>query len=120
MDLQLDEETGKFALTANGDLAMVTGADAILQYVLEAIKTFLGEWFLDTTIGIPYYESILKKNPDQVTIESALKARILACPGMQELTDFSMTAISATRKLNVQFKGTSTSGPVTFNENVGV
>ena len=120
MDIKIDPLTGKFVISPQGDFVLTTGTDAVTQYIAQVLKTFLEEWFLDQTIGLPYYEQLLKKNPDQTTIESIIKSAILDCPGMLELNSFSLTADTPNRALNVSFTGTCEAGEIVFNESIGV
>jgi hypothetical protein len=120
LDITIDKTTGRFVISPQGDFVLTSGTDAVVQYIGQVLKTFLEEWFLDQTIGIPYYQELLKKNPDQTTMESAIKAAILACPGMLELTSFSLTTDTPHRALNVSFTGTCEAGEIVFNDSIGV
>ena len=73
-----------FKLTQDGDLD-VSGSDIqfvekihmVRQNLSIRLKFFLGEWFLNITIGVPYFQSILVKNPNEVAIISFFKKTIL-------------------------------------------
>ncbi len=61
--LLLDQATWDLVLDASGDIALADDPYATAQDVACANRTFLGECWYDTTIGIPYFESVLGKNP---------------------------------------------------------
>lgn len=69
-------------------LKLTEGAEAIALDVTARLKTFLGEWFLDTTIGIPYYDVIFAKGTTDETIRAILASAVLATPGIEELLSF--------------------------------
>jgi len=64
---------------------------------------FKGEWFLDTRVGVPYYDSILIKNPDLVVIRSIFRNAILSTPGIANLDALTTAFDAASRKLTVEF-----------------
>lgn len=72
----LNSSTWDLALSREKDLLLVDGAESVKQEAEILLKTFLGEWFLDITVGIPYLEVILVKNPDRAQIESILRAKL--------------------------------------------
>lgn len=98
----------------NGDLVLVTGVDEIQQNVLQNLKTFLGEWFLDNTIGVPYFQQILIKNPDQSKIDAIIQNTIADTPGIIQLLTYSSTIDTKNRSLSISFKALSTSGVVDY------
>lgn len=53
-NLKLDT-AGDLALESNR-LVLVSGVDEIRQRWLIAIRTILGEWFLDRNVGVPYFD----------------------------------------------------------------
>lgn len=74
------------------------------------LSIFLGEYFLDTTLGLPYFEEILIKNPDLVLIESLIKEVISGTEGVESLDEFELELENSSRKLTVTFTVTSTQG----------
>lgn len=59
----LDQTAWDLILDANGNIALAQPPYALAQDVASEIKTFLGEVWYDTTIGIPYWTQILGKLP---------------------------------------------------------
>jgi hypothetical protein len=96
----------------NSDLSIVEGTDAIAQHISIRLQFFRGEWFLDTRLGIPYYQDVLVKNPDLVVIRGIFREVILETPGVQELVTFDTTFDAATRKLTVTFQALLTTGEI--------
>lgn len=97
------------------DLEFAFDADYIMQKLLIVLRTFLGEWFLDTSAGIPYFEDILKKNYDPSRVESVLKSAILDVPGVDQITAFDMNLIDP-RTLVVTFTVTTDFGELEIEE----
>lgn len=114
-DLKLDS-TGDLQIT-DGDLVLTTTTDRIDQYVRQRLQTFLGEFFLDTRVGVPYFEHILKKRIDPIVIDSILKKEIIETPGVTEITEFDLDLDSQTRTLTLNFRARTTDGTdIVFNE----
>lgn len=118
MDRKINQVTKQF-IFANGDFVLTTGLDAVAQFVGQRIQTWIGEWFLDTTEGVPYREKILIKNPNVVEAESILKLIILESPGIIQLTTFSLLFDSSTRKGQLKFTAQSEQGEVEFSQDIG-
>lgn len=116
MDILLDIDTGDVALPGS-DLLLTSGQGAIEQHLRQRLQTFFGEWFLDGRIGVPYFQQILKKNPDLTIVDSLLKKEIIDTQGIEELTQFNASLNKSTRKLEVNFQARTIEGDViTFNE----
>ncbi len=115
MDLQLNNETHDLQVI-NYDLALNTGNALVQQRLKQSLWFFLGEWYLDVTDGVPYYQDILVKAPVQITVESILKSTILETPDVLELTNFDLTYENDTRQLFLDFTVTTTFGTVTISE----
>jgi len=114
-DLRLDTVTHDLKIE-NFDLSIVSGTDVISQRLKIRLEFFRGEWFLDTTVGVPFYEDILVKNPDIPNIETILKAEILDTPGVVELLAFESSFDAQARKLTVTFTVSTDYGTVTITE----
>lgn len=113
-DLRLDEQTYDLELT-NGDLVLTEKSDAIRQHVRQRLWTFFAEWFLDTSVGVPYYQVILVKNPSLANVEGVLQQEILATPGITELLAFELDYDSATRELSVEFQARALDEVIDFS-----
>ena len=101
-------------LISNGDLVIVTGLTEIQQNVLQNVRTFLGEWFLDNTVGVPYFQQILVKNPDQGKVDALIQNAILSTPGIVQLLSYASSINTQSRSISIQFKALSTSGVIDY------
>lgn len=90
-------------LFVNGSLVLVTGGDAIIQNLTIRLQFFLGEWFLDTRLGMPYFQDVLVKNPNLVLVRGIFRVAITSTPGVKSLEEFEFAFDSPTRKLRLDF-----------------
>lgn len=98
------------------DLKTIEGEDAITQHLGQRLKTFLGEWFLDTRIGIGYFQLILKKNPDPVVVDTILKDAVINTPGVLQLLSWDLDVDNALRELTLTFRAQTSTGILNFSE----
>ena len=119
MNLKLDS-TGDIDVT-NNELSFIEGSEEIQQLVSQRLQTFMGEWFLDITIGLPYYQHILTKRVNPTVVNAVIVREIITTDGFKELTAFQMDYDESTRKLEVDFDGYVEDDPnlVTFKVNLG-
>jgi len=61
--LYLLPDTWDLVLDSSANIAMATNNYSLAQDAASAIKTFYGEAYYDTTLGIPYKTLILGENP---------------------------------------------------------
>lgn len=97
--LALDPVTNDLFLRPDGSLAVAREAEAVGQHVRQRLQTFEGEWFLDTTAGVPWLDEVLGASYDPALAESLVKAEILETQGVTEITTFSVRFNRATRGL---------------------
>lgn len=107
----LQDSRGDIVFTDNA-LTFVIGADEVAQRVTQRLRTFLGEWFLDLDIGVPYYQEILVKNPSSTIIEGRLKAEIIGTPGVIEIEEFELEVDNELRQATVVTRIISVDGPI--------
>jgi len=94
-DLELDK----------GQLVLVTGQEEIRQHSSQRLRTFLGEWFLDIFLGLPYFEEIFEKGLDVNNVDSIFINEILQTPGIIRLLDFNLDIPDlASRRLEVNYE----------------
>ena len=97
----------------NYDLRVIDGAEQVAQHCKIRLLALLGEWFLDNTIGVPWLEQILVKNPRGRVVAAALKAAIRGTPGVTRLTAFGFQDYDVgERSLAVRFEADSEFGQV--------
>jgi len=107
-------------LVIDGDLVLTSDADPrgtnpVLQHIIQRLRTFLGEWYLDNTIGVPWFQLIFEKGTDEATIDAYLQNVICATPGVKSLTSYSFTPDTAKRTLDIKFVAKTTSGTVDYS-----
>lgn len=101
--LLLDTETWDWLVDANGNIAVADPPYALAQDAASAIRTFLGEVFYDTTVGVPYWQSILGQNPSLDFIKVQFVKAALTVPGVVSAKCFisSITARTITGQVQV-------------------
>lgn len=80
----LDTKTWDLALDVFGNIAVATEPYSLAQDAASACKTWLGEVYFDTTLGIPYQTEILGKNPSVALLKAELESAAQAVPGVKD------------------------------------
>lgn len=101
-EIALDEATGDIKIP----ITIIRGADAVVQRLRVRFRFFLGEWFLDTRLGVPYFDSILVKNPDKILITSIFRRVIRTTPGVKRVDSLTASLDRPTRTLTTDFRAT--------------
>ena len=103
LNLELDPDTN--------DLVIARGAGRIegIQYIAQLVKnrllTVLGEWDLDRTIGIAWFD-LLGRDYDLGIIQGTIRSVILETRGVTSVTSLILTPDTKERKLGIAFTGT--------------
>ena len=103
--LLLDNTGWDLCLDASGNIAVASEPYSFAQDVASALKTFLGEVYYDTTLGIPYFQQILGKTPPLALFQQYMVDAALTVPGV----------VSATCVIN-SFANRTVQGQVTFTD----
>jgi len=117
-DLKIDIATSDLELSTGLDLSVVEEDEQIQQNLAIRLRFFFGEWFLNTKVGIPYIEDILKKNPNPSTIEALLKEAISGTPGVYEILRYSQSINASARTLSVDFAVRTDYGIIRMTESL--
>lgn len=80
--LLLDTVTGDLVLDVNNNIAVAKQPYSLAQDAASAIKTFLGEVYLDTTLGIPYFTQIFGKSPSIPLLQALFNAAAETVPNV--------------------------------------
>ncbi len=103
-DLLLDYDAHDL-LIEGGDFKVTTSeADSLKQRLIVKLYTYLGEFYLDTTIGIPYYQRIFKKGTAKATIDSIFLQAILSEPEVIQVESFESSVDRASRIYSLSFR----------------
>ncbi len=100
-------------------MQIVTGRPAILQDVTQTLQFLYGEWFLDSTKGLPYFQQVLVKAPDLNAIQGIFADAILAVNGILELLTFEFDFDAPSRLLTITFSARTTDGIINVSQNLG-
>lgn len=98
---------GAIVLTSDAD---ARGTNVVLQRVHTRLRLFLGEFFMDTSAGLPWLQEYLLKNPDPSLIDAGIQDTILGTPGIAVLTAYRGTPDYAKRAYTVDFAATTRLG----------
>lgn len=112
MALPLESDPQDVALATDGDilidalgLHLISGLPAIAQAVRFRLLFFLGEWFLNEGIGIPYFEELIGDASKLANVKdrahAAFAAAILDVPGVIEITKLEIDINTNTRTMTV-------------------
>lgn len=88
----------------NGKTIAISGAPAIRQKISTRFRFFLGEWFLDTRQGVPYYRDVFLKDPSLDVIRSTFRKLVLGTPGVLSLASFAINYDQSARTLSFAFQ----------------
>lgn len=99
-------------LDATGNLLFVEGIEELRQRLTHRLRFFRREWFLDTRLGVPYFEDILVKNPRRELVTSILREVILETDGVASIKSFSLDIDNAARTATVRTDVVGTDGRV--------
>lgn len=89
-DKALDPITGDLYLL-NGEQGYVTGVDGFISDLGARLQTFLGEWHLDVSIGLPWLTEILGQKVSDQRVAELVTVQILATPGATKVTRLSVS-----------------------------
>lgn len=109
--LYLDQTSWDLVLDSSRNIALTSEPYALAQDAASAIRTFLGECWYDTELGVPYWQSVLGKFPPPLALLRAeLVAAALTVPNVVSAKVF-FNVISQ-RALTGQVQVTSADGVV--------
>jgi len=115
-DLLLDENND-IALV-NFSFVLIEGVDAVKQDISTMLKMFLGEYFLDLRVGMPYYQKILGQKPRLGTITSIFRRAILKRPSVTAVNNLELFYEPVNRVLRVTFDCVSEEGEFRYDEEI--
>ena len=98
-------------LDAEGNIALASDPYAVAQDVASACRTFKGEVYYNTLLGVPWLGQILGEEPSLAFIKAQLEAAALTVPGCNNPIAF-VTGLGPSRELTGQVQFTDDNGDV--------
>lgn len=117
LDLALNAKTHD--LIVDSDVMFIDNAERVAQQIKIQLLTFLGEWFLDITHGVPYLEYVLVKNPNFTLVRELFREQILKVDGVSSLVSIDLSYTPSTRKLTLNYEVETEYGLITKKEVLG-
>lgn len=105
-DLLLDEY-GDLYINKKGELELTT---SIVQEITIRLRWAYGEWIYNPPLGVPYFEKILVKSPNETEITNILREQILAVDDVLGIVSFSIDFDKKSRKATVTFSVSTEDG----------
>lgn len=94
--LLLDQLTWDLVLDAEGNIAKATNPYALAQDAASVIRTYLGEVYFDTTVGMPWLEQVLGRSPSLPLLKQQLIEAAETVPDVHRAKVF-LTTMTARR-----------------------
>ncbi|OWK36889.1 hypothetical protein [Fimbriiglobus ruber] len=85
--------SGDIYLGADGNLAVLSGIQAIAGACVTACRTQLGECVLQTGVGLPNFQTVWVGVPDYALWQSYLQNTLLAVEGVTAVQSVNLTAL---------------------------
>ena len=119
MDVKLD---------SSGDMVFENRVTTVTESLLESttqrvrirLLTFLGEWFLNTEYGVPYFQRIFQKATPKSVVDSIFKSHILDDRDVLALVEFNSTFDNVTRAYSMSFKIKCRDGTVSATQEIAI
>lgn len=109
--LFLLSDTWDLTVDSAGNIAVADDPYALAQNAATAIRTFLGEVYYDTTIGVPYFQQILGLLPTLQYVKTQLAAAAETVVGVESAQVFITGFVN--RQIQGQVQVTDANGTTT-------
>ena len=118
LDIALDARTHDIVLK-DGDMLFIDNAERVAQQIKIQLLTFYGEWYLDTSWGVPYLDYILVKNPNFTIIRQIFKEQILSVDDVKAVESLEVEYDAQERTMKVEYIASTEYGLITRKEILG-
>ncbi len=115
--MALDSD-GDMALSSAGIPFFIGSSDEVIQRLGVRFKFFLGEWYRNQLLGVPYYEHVLIKDPNLILVRSLWRQLILDTPGITGINRLTESFDRVARELRPVFEAVFEDGTVITDSDV--
>lgn len=92
------------------DFATVENDAATRQRLVQKLRLWRGEWFLNTDAGFPYLQQVLGQTPRPEVVSSLLRQLIQNDPGVESVQSLDLQYDDVRRELSARFRATLENG----------
>lgn len=89
---------GDYTFGQGDDTWLINSPETVAQAVKTRFLLWYGQWFLDTTEGTPWIQSVLGKQKPE-TYNLAIRQRILETRGVNSIRSFDTTLNTSSRRV---------------------
>ena len=115
--LLLDQVSWDLTVDAAGNIAVASDPYSQAQDAASAIKTFLGECYFDTTVGINYLGQVFARPIPMALLKQVLVQAALTVPGVTsaQVVISALTNRTVSGQVQISNSNGATSAPVPFS-----
>ncbi|MHB9327415.1 hypothetical protein ACP3S7_07695 [Phytobacter ursingii] len=99
MQYRREDADGEYTFGRGDDTWLINSPEAVAQAIKTRFELWYGQWFLDTTTGTPWIQSVLGKQKPEI-YNLAIRQRILETAGVSSITAFDTTVNTSTRRVS--------------------
>lgn len=99
MQYRREDADGDYTFGRGDDTWLINSPEAVAQAIKTRFELWYGQWFLDTTTGTPWIQSVLGKQKPEI-YNLAIRQRILETAGVSSITAFDTTVNTSTRRVS--------------------
>ncbi|GAL60541.1 hypothetical protein EV102420_43_00030 [Pseudescherichia vulneris NBRC 102420] len=113
MRYRREDSNGDYTFGSGDEAWLSNSPEAVAQAVLTRFNLWYGEWFLDTTVGTPWIQSVLGRQKPEI-YDLAIRQRILETQGVNTIRSFNTTVNTTTRRVHFFAEIDTFYGPITL------
>lgn len=117
--LKIDLDTDDLSFDGQNSFEMVSGNDEQKQSINRLLTTNVGEYFINTLLGLDY-KYLQVKNPDLSRIRAELTKALNQEPRIQRINSIELDYNQANRSLSIDFNITMNETEITGNEVIAI
>ncbi len=99
MRYRREDSNGDYTFGSGDEAWLINSPETVAQAVQTRFNLWYGEWFLDTTAGTPWMQSVLGRQKPE-TYDLAIRQRILETQGVRAILSFNTTVNTTTRRVH--------------------
>ncbi|WP_354691092.1 hypothetical protein [Phytobacter sp. RSE-02] len=98
MQYRREDTDGDYTFGRGDDTWLINSPEAVAHAIKTRFELWYGQWFLDTTEGTPWIQSVLgKQRPELYNL--AIRQRILETKGVKSITEFNTAVNTSSRRV---------------------